>query len=230
MYIAARSAEKANAAIEEINKSIPNSSGQLIFLHLDLNDLGTIKTSVEAFLSKETKLHILFNNAGVMSPPQGSKTAQGHELQLGVNTIAPFLFTKLLTPILISTAAIEQPNTIRVIWVSSSAAELLSPKPSGVDLNNLDYHTDKSTQVKYGVSKAGTYLHAVEFARRHRDSGIISLALNPGNLKSDLARHSGFAIKISTKVLCYPPVYGAYTELFAGFSPEVTMEKSGQWG
>jgi retinol dehydrogenase-12 len=76
----------------------------LAFLRLDLADLTTIKASAEEFLSKETKLHVLFNNAGVMCPPQGSKTPQGYELQLGTNNIGTFMFTKLLTPILNATA------------------------------------------------------------------------------------------------------------------------------
>jgi retinol dehydrogenase 12 len=27
----------------------------------------------------------------------------------------------------------------------------------------------------------------------------------------------------------YEPIYGAYTELFAGLSPDVTPEKTGSW-
>jgi retinol dehydrogenase-12 len=84
-------------------------------------------------LSKEKKLDVLWNNAGVMIPPQGSKTAQGYELQLGTNNIAPFLFTKLLTPILQSTAKTAPPRTVRVVWLSSSVAESASPT-GGVDM------------------------------------------------------------------------------------------------
>lgn len=32
------------------------------------------------------------------------------------------------------------------------------------------------------------------------------------------------------KYFLYAPVYGAYTELFAGLSPDVTPEKSGAYG
>jgi NAD(P)-dependent dehydrogenase (short-subunit alcohol dehydrogenase family) len=60
----------------------------LTFLPLDLANLTTIKASVEEFLSKETKLHVLFNNAGVVCPPQGSKTRQGYEMRLGTTTSA----------------------------------------------------------------------------------------------------------------------------------------------
>ena len=174
MYLAARSADKTNAAIESIKGAFPNSKGEAIFLHLDLDDLTTIKASANEFLSKEDKLNVLWNNAGVMIPPQGSKTKQGYELQLGTNNLAPFLFTKLLTPILIKTAKLEPPGTVRVVWTSSSAAEVGSPK-NGVDMSNLNYAVDKPAWHKYGVSKAGNILHSKEFANRYAGDGLISV-------------------------------------------------------
>lgn len=174
VYVAARSEEKANAAISDITSKCPNSKGALIFLKLDLDDLTTIKNSAEEFLSKEDQLHVLWNNAGVMVPPQGSKTKQGYELQLGTNNIAPFLFTKLLTPTLVHTAKTAPPSSVRVVWVSSSAAELGSPR-GGVDMDNLDYKRDQSAPMKYSVSKAGNALHAMEYAKRYKADGIVSV-------------------------------------------------------
>ncbi|RYP75977.1 hypothetical protein DL771_002049 [Monosporascus sp. 5C6A] len=229
VYVAARSEEKAINAIKEIKERSPQSKGQLLFLQLDLADLSTIKASAEEFLSQETRLHVLFNNAGVMTPPQGSKTAQGYELQLGVNCVGSFMLTKLLTPALVATAKAEPPGAVRVVWVSSSAAEVLSPT-GGLELDNLDYHSERYAHTKYGVSKAGSYLYSTEFAKRHRDDGVVSMALNPGNLDSELFREQGYIMGRLLKLfVLHPPVYGAYTELFAGLSPEVTLEKSGGW-
>ena len=186
VYVAARSEEKAGRAIEAIKKAFPNSEGELVFLRLDLADLTTIKASAEEFLSKETKLHVLFNNAGIWAQLKGSpKTVQGHALEIGVNNIGPFMFTKLLTPLLIATARTEPSDTVRV---SSVGAELDSPKPGGVPLDNLDFHDDKGGIFKYNVSKAGNYLQAAEFEKRHKADGVVSIALNTGNLASDLAR------------------------------------------
>ncbi|OJD14910.1 hypothetical protein AJ78_04795 [Emergomyces pasteurianus Ep9510] len=230
VYAAARSEDKANNAIEEIRQANPNSTGEITFLPLNLSDLSTIKSSADSFLAKENKLHVLFNNAGVMTPPKGSKTAQGYELQLGVNNIGPFLFTKLLTPTLISTANTEPPNTVRVIWLSSIAMETRAPKSVGVPVDKLDNLIDIFPQyTNYAISKAGNYLYAVEFAKRYRTSGIISLALNPGNLASDLSRHRGFLLRQVTRPMQYPPVFGAYTELFAGLSPDITDTEPGNW-
>lgn len=232
VYIAARSAEKAASAISSIKASSPSSKGSLIFLKLDLADLTTIKASADEFLSKESKLHVLFNNAGVMRPPRGSVTAQGYELQLGVNNIGTFMFTKLLTPTLAQTAASEPKGSVRVVWVSSIGAELMSPS-GGVPIDELDnyQHEKKWEFYLYGISKAGNYLHAAEFARRHGDEGIVSVPLHPGNLDSELYRTINPMLSaVLRRVVLWPSVYGAYTELFGGLSPEVTMEKSGSWG
>ncbi|KAL2060797.1 hypothetical protein VTL71DRAFT_8849 [Oculimacula yallundae] len=228
VYVAARSSEKASKAIESIKTTFPNSKGALEYLHLDLDDLSTIKASADEFLSKEQRLDVLWNNAGVMIPPQGSKTKQGYELQLGTNCVAPFLFTKLLTPILKNSAKVNPPGSTRVVWVSSSAAEGFSPK-DGINLANLDYKKDQAPWHKYGVSKAGNLYHGKEFAKRYGDDGIISVALNPGNLKSDLQRHiAGWQNAILSRML-YTPIHGAYTELFAGLSPDINSERNGAW-
>jgi retinol dehydrogenase 12 len=174
VYIAARSQEKAEKAVEAIKKTAPNSSGELVFLRLDLANLATIRASAEEFISKETKLDVLFNNAGVWITPQGSKTEQGYELTLGVNDIGPFMFTKLLTPLLVATAKTEPSGAVRVVWVSSVGAEFGSHKPGGVPLDNLDYHDEKPGVFRYAVSKAGNYLLAVEYANRHKQTALLA--------------------------------------------------------
>ncbi|KAI1111163.1 short-chain dehydrogenase [Nemania sp. NC0429] len=231
VYIAARSEGKANEAIKDIKNSHPSSSGALIFLHIDLNDLSSVKASAERFLSMETKLHVLFNNAGVQNLNGGANTAQGYEHHLGINTVAPFLFTKLLTPILARTSRAEaSPGSVRVIWVSSQGTELTGIKSVGIDMNNLDYHVDASDITKYGLSKVGNWLHGVEYARRHKADGIISVPLNPGNLTSDLYRENKqLYLRIAIKIAGFPPVNGAYTQLYAGLSPDITLERTGSW-
>jgi retinol dehydrogenase 12 len=174
VYVAARSKERAGQAMEEIRANFPASKGELVYLHLDLEDLSTIKASAEEFLGKEDRLDVLWNNAGVMNTPAGSKTKQGYELQLGTNNIAPFLFTKLLTPVLVETAKTAPKGSVKVVWVSSSAAEMIAPV-GGVDMNNLDYKKDLPRWMKYGVSKGGNILHSNEFAKRHEEDGIISV-------------------------------------------------------
>ncbi|KAI1459609.1 NAD(P)-binding protein [Annulohypoxylon moriforme] len=231
VYVAARSEEKATEAINDIQKTASSSNhGELIFLSLDLADLTTIKASAEKFLSREKKLHVLFNNAGVMNPTPGSKTAQGYELQLGVNCVGAFLFTKLLTPLLVETAKTEPPATVRVVWVSSTAIEAAYALQGGVDVDNLDYHKPLPTWTTYAVSKAGIFLYGTEFARRYKADGVVSLPMNPGILSTNLWRWQGkLGYFLFNLFLFHPPILGTYCELFAGLSPDITLEKTGKW-
>ncbi|KAH8594346.1 hypothetical protein B0O99DRAFT_514332 [Bisporella sp. PMI_857] len=228
VYLATRSEGKALTAIDEIKERTPDSKGDLIFLPLDLADLTTVKPAAEEFLRRESKLHVLFNNAGIMIPPKDSTTAQGHELQLGVNNIGHHMFTKLLSPVLISTAKTEPSGSVRIVWVSSSAGER-SPQ-GGVPMDNLDYHKEEGQFAKYTISKAGNYLQATEFAKRLKNDGVVSVSLNPGNLDSNLWQYQGSLARMLIRTLIlHPVINGAYTELFAGLSPQITIEKTAQW-
>lgn len=216
--------------MDDIKTTAPDSKGSMEFLKLDLADLTTIKATVDTFLARESKLHVLFNNAGVQSP-EPTQTAQGYETHMGINCVGTFLFTKLLTPTLVATAKTEPEGTVRVVWVSSSGTEIAGEKSVGLHMNNLDYNIPKNPMYKYAISKVGNYLQGVEFAKRHRADGVVSIPLNPGNLASDLYRdQSGLLFKFLTKFVMYPSAMGAYTEVYAGLSPEITLEKTGSWG
>ncbi|KAI5865337.1 hypothetical protein GGS23DRAFT_603929 [Durotheca rogersii] len=231
VYVAARSEQRAEAAIAELKAASPSSTGSLTFLHLDLADLSGIKASVDAFLAREKKLHVLFDNAGVMNVASGqedARTPQGHEIHIGVNCLGTFLFTKLLTPVLTATAAAEPAGSVRVVWLSSTI-DVAAEKNVGFDLGNLDYRVPKPAMIRYGYSKVGNYYQGVEYARRVRDAGIVSVVANPGNLASDLYREHGTAFKFVTKLITHPPINGSYTMLYAGLSPEVTLENTGSF-
>jgi retinol dehydrogenase 12 len=228
VYMACRSKEKAIQAIQQIKKDVPKSGGQLVFISLDLADLTIVKAAAQSFLAQESSLHALFNNAGVMVGPANPplKTTQGHELALGVNCVGTFLFTKLLTPTLIATARSAPPDTVRVVWLSSFGLQQYAPEGHGIDMNNLDYHIPKPHVDRYGISKCGDWLLGVEFARRHKVNGIVSVPINPGNVRTELARDQNLGLKIIAHAVVYPIINGVYTQLFAAFSPEVTIEKA----
>ncbi|VUC36588.1 unnamed protein product [Clonostachys rosea] len=227
VYMMARSENKTKEAIESIKTNHPNSKGELRYIHLDLSDLTTIKSSVDQFLQKEQSLHLLYNNAGVGYPEKGSKTKQGYELQLGVNCVGPFLFTKLLMPTLVSTAKLSPKHSVRIAWVSSSAAESFDPELLMGTLPKID---DVGQLDQYNVSKMGNYLHACEFARQYKESRVLSVSLNPGALDSDFWRSQGkVTLTLLRSTVLHPPIYGAYTALFAGFTPQITSENSGSY-
>jgi NAD(P)-dependent dehydrogenase (short-subunit alcohol dehydrogenase family) len=161
VYIAGRSEEGAQKAISEIQSLMPDSGGSLEFLHLQLDDLESIKESVRMFTSKEEKLHVLWNNAGVSRPPVGSLSKQGIELQIATNCLGPFLFTRLLLPTIQSTARTD-PGSVRVVWTASQAVELSAPK-GGFVMSDVISPPRDATKI-YVNSKTRNIFLATELA------------------------------------------------------------------
>lgn len=220
------------AAIKKITakSNIAAAGGQLRFLHLDLNDLTIVKAAAESFAQQESRLDVLWNNAGTGANGVtiGQRTAQDFEPMIGFHCIATLLFTQLLVPQLRAAAAASPAGQTRVVWTSSGLAEAGSP-PGGIDFEVLDKGTTKALQ-NYGASKAGTWFLSREFARRYKKDGIVSVCLNPGYLKT--ASFNGtpaLVMFVMNRVMLSEPIFGAYTELFAGLSPEVTLENSGAY-
>ncbi|KAF5342505.1 hypothetical protein D9611_001521 [Ephemerocybe angulata] len=216
VYFAARDKTRAEQAIEELKEETGKEG---IFLQLDLSDLHSVKRAVEEFQKQETQLHILFNNAGVMEPPIEQLTKQGYDLQFGTNVLGHFYLTKLLLPSLLAAKALNG-KAGRVIHTSSLSATFA---------NTLEFNTfiDGPARRKlgkrplYNQSKLGNVVISNEFARRYGEQGLISAAVNPGNLKSDLQRHVGRVPKaIMTFLFLHPIEFGALTQLWAGTTEE----------
>lgn len=85
IYLACRSEERARAAIKEVvnEAAAASNPGSLEYMHLDLNDLTTIKASAASFAQRESRLDILWNNAGIAGAPAGTKTKQDLEGHTG---------------------------------------------------------------------------------------------------------------------------------------------------
>jgi len=227
VYLAGRSEEKAEAAIAKIKAKTATSPGVLKFLYLSLDDLATIKSAVEVFEAAESRLDVLFNNAGVSNPPAGSISAQGHELQMATNCLGPYLLTQLLLPTLIKTANSTTSASVRVVWTSSIAVDLGAPK-DGLEMAKISKPSGNQ-QENYAISKTGNWFLASQLASQAGPSGILSVTANPGNLKTALTRHVSKIVTILASPLLYTASYGAYTELWAGISPELSIKDGGNY-
>ncbi|KAM5354114.1 hypothetical protein ACJ41O_000764 [Fusarium nematophilum] len=176
IYLAARSEEKGNKAVKEVQEKVPKAP-PITFLHLDLGSFASIKAAAASFQASSRRLDILVNNAGIMATPEGL-TEDGYEIQFGTNHIGHALLTRLLLPTLKAT------SDARVVFLSS-AAEAIAPKDS--------YHLDKakttmpnlSTWARYGQSKLANIHYSAALARRHTDIKFISV--HPGVVKTNLS-------------------------------------------
>jgi retinol dehydrogenase-12 len=217
VFIATRSKEKSDAAIAKLRDEI--KTGEVTFIRVDLGDLSTIKPFADEFTKLSSKLDILVCNAGVMSPPDGSKTKDGYELQLGTNTIGHFALTQALLPILLSTA--EQTHNVRVVHVSSNAHRM-APRPSIPWDDEAFWNKTGSKFPQYGASKCGNILIAQQMDALYREKGIITTCCNPGAIKSDLQRyHSSFERWIMNTFMLYPIEYGGIVITCSATSPNL---------
>lgn len=67
VYIASRSRERVNDAIQKMSQSSGGKTLDLHYLQLDLQDLASVKAAATLFMTLENRLDILINNAGVGS-------------------------------------------------------------------------------------------------------------------------------------------------------------------
>ncbi|KAJ6559082.1 hypothetical protein DFH09DRAFT_1247891 [Mycena vulgaris] len=202
VYIAARSAEKAKAAIADLKSE---TGKEAEFLHLDLADLHSVKRAAQEFAEKETQLHI---------PPVEQLTAQNYDLQFGTNVLGHFYFTKLLLPTLLATAATAK--TARVINTASLASENAGGTINYNTLKESPARKKAGTGALYSQSKFGNVVFSAELARRYGAQGLVAVALNPGNLKTELQRHMSGVVRSMINAILYPVPYGALTQLWAG--------------
>ncbi|WP_106399236.1 oxidoreductase [Actinocorallia populi] len=137
---------------------------------LDLADL----VSVRSFAARQVKepLDLLVNNAGVMAVPRAT-TADGFEMQFGVNHLGHFALTGLLLP-----ALLERPGA-RVVTVSSFASFM-----GRIDFDDLQWEKRYSRWGAYGRSKLANLLFAKELDRRYE--GLDSLVAHPGYAATNL--------------------------------------------
>lgn len=164
------------AAAQELLDEIAAFGGKAHAAALDLADLR----SVETFAASEgdAPLHLLILNAGIMACPLG-RTAQGFEMQLGVNHLGHFHLTGLLLP------ALKAARGARVVAVSSTGHHW-----SAFDFDDPNFErTEYDPLTAYGRSKTANALFALELDRRHRDDGIRAFSLMPGGIQTELGRY-----------------------------------------
>ncbi|OSD04094.1 NAD-P-binding protein [Trametes coccinea BRFM310] len=214
VYMASRNERKAVAAIQEL---LRETGRRAIFLRLDLADLRSVKLAAQEFMSKETKLDVLFNNGGVTLPSVDELTVDGYDLQFGTNVLGHFYLTQLLIPVLLSGASQSCDARARVINTSSMAH---AGVPS-IDFDTLREHAKRrklGTQRLHCQSKFAMVVFSNELQRRYGDQGIVSISLHPGNLKTDGKRHGSSIGKMLSAPLLHPASMGALTQLWAGTS------------
>lgn len=211
VVLACRSMQNAQEAFNRIQQQ--KGTGSLEIALLDLASLDSVKQFAGNFIQAHKQLHLLINNAGVMIPP-ASKTADGFELQFGVNFIGHFALTGRLYSLLNATPG------ARIVTVSSLA--YLHGK---IDFDNLRSEHSYDPMREYRQSKLADILLSVELQRRivAKNDQVVSIAAQPGANKTELSRHmssEAFAAAVERVGELMEPWQGALPSLYAAVSPD----------
>jgi NAD(P)-dependent dehydrogenase (short-subunit alcohol dehydrogenase family) len=187
VVMAVRNMEKGEKAQADILKEQPNAS--LDLMELDLASLDSIHEFAADFKAKYDRLDVLLNNAGIMAIPR-RETADGFEMQLGVNHLGHFALTGLLLDVIVNT-----PNA-RIHNVTSTANFTGS-----IDFDDLMGEENYSRWGAYGQSKLANVFFTFELHKRLTAAGFDTMAnvshpgLVIGNLQANSVEQSGTNIE-----------------------------------
>lgn len=187
--------------------------GDIDLMICDLASLASIRAFSAAFTEKYETLSILINNAGVVLPGR-HETADGFELQFGVNHLGHFLLTGLLLPLL------RKGTPSRIINVSSGAHTM-----GKLDFKDLQMTKGYKSINAYAQSKLAIILFTKSLSKRLMHDGITVNCLHPGisgtQMGVDRVTGKGKFLASIVKFIALTPEKGAETTLYLATSPEV---------
>ena len=204
------------AKLEAVSKAISShtTGADTEFYVADLSDLAEVKALAKAVAEKYEALDVLINNAGVFRTPE-PVLENGLDVRFAVNTIAPYLLTQRLLPMLGTSG--------RVVNLSSAAQ-------SPVDLDALAGKRRLGEMPAYAQSKLALTMWSFELARKLGKKGPAIIAVNPGSmLGSKMVKEAygvaGGDLRIGAEILCR----AALSDEFAAASGQYFDNDIGQF-
>ncbi len=176
----------------------------------DFASLAQVRRLAGEILAAHERIDLLVNNAGLFAP-KFERSADGYEMTLAVNHLAPFLLTNLLLERLQASAP------ARVVTVASRAH-----RGNSIDLATIAGPRNWSMIKAYGRSKLCNILFTRELARRLAGSGVVATCLHPGVVATGLAQRGGI-VELGwrlAKPFMVSPEKGAETSLFLATVPD----------
>lgn len=163
-----RNRRKGEAAVAAIREHVPTA--RLTLHDVDLSSLESVAALGRAMRDEGAPVHLLVNNAGVMTPPERQTTQDGFELQLGTNHLAHVALTAHLLPLLVEGRA-------RVTSQVSVAA-----RRGSISWDDPGFERSYDGMRAYRQSKIALGLFGLELDRRSGAAGwgITSTLSHPG--------------------------------------------------
>jgi retinol dehydrogenase 12 len=155
----------------------------------DFARLDAVRTLAADILATHQRIDVLINNAGLVSP-RFTQSADGSELTLAVNHLAPFLLTNLLLDRLKASAqgdkSAGQRPAARIVTVASQAH-----RGARIDPATMTRPPDWTPLSAYGSSKLANILFTRALARRLDPAVVTACCLHPGMISTDIGNRAG---------------------------------------
>lgn len=170
---------RSHEKLDYLKKEVFNSNDIETYT-ADLSSIDAVSGLAKQVLNKHAKLDVLINNAGVLKA-SNTITVDGLDVRFAVNTIAPFLLTKKLLPIL--------RNSGRVVNVASAAQTHINLDAVVGNITNLE------DMVAYSQSKLALIMWSKTMSHLIKEDHTVFVSVNPGSLLNTKMVTEAFGIK-----------------------------------
>ncbi|WP_041521744.1 SDR family NAD(P)-dependent oxidoreductase [Gilvimarinus agarilyticus] len=176
LLIHGRNEAKLNAAANTLREC---GAVSIRTYRADFSDLAEVAAMAQHITSQSIALDVIINNAGVYKIAQ-PLNASGQDIRFVVNTLAPYLLTTCLLPLMSANA--------RVINLSSAAQ-------ASVDLHALTAKTALNDDfAAYAQSKLALTMWSRQLGLELKNKGPAIIAVNPGSFLASKMVKEGFGV------------------------------------
>ncbi len=188
VFAAARSPERGQAAVSQIQKDSGSIAVEL--LQMDLTSFASVRRAADELLERTERLDVLVNNAGLTLNDR-QLTGDGHETMMQTNHFSHVLLTSLLLPKLLES------DDARVVNVSSRVYERVEAMP----LDDLNFEHYWGGIRPYCATKLANILFTNELHRRTHDAGLAAFSVHPGVVATNFAQNFPAPMRAGLRVL-----------------------------
>ena len=203
-------------------------NGGVEFIACDLTDFGQLRDMAARVLEGCPRLDVLINNAGITESVR-RESAQGQELTMATNYLAPFLLTGLLMERLKASAP------ARIINISSDAHKMVREMDFD-DIDNRDgwegVNHNKGFQA-YARSKLALAAVSFRLAERLAGTGVDVYTVSPGYfIRTNIHRNMRGLWRLGVRLfwpLLQAPERAAKTYVYLAGAAEVAGDTGHYW-
>ncbi|MGF6781147.1 SDR family oxidoreductase [Paraburkholderia sp. GAS334] len=186
VVLVCRDTARGEATAAWIAQHAPASSTELRLV--DLSSLYATRDLGQEIVATHPRLSLLVNNAGIFTARR-QLTAEGLEMVLAVNHLAPFVLTDALE------GALRAGSPSRIVNVGSSTSD-----HARIDFEDLELRQHWGMVRAYGQSKLAMMISTFARAERLRGTGVVANVVHPGTVATGLIREKG-AIGVAWRLM-----------------------------